>query len=425
VLGKENGTERSRKAGMNRPTFVSRNPEGLTQSRPLNHRLRFWLSVLLIVIVLLLIRSYYASSTQKSHAPLPPPVVLSVAQTKDVPVYLSGLGNVIPTYSVTVKTQINGQLLRVLFKEGQMVKAGDLLAEIDPRPYQAQLVQYEGQLARDMALLANAKIDLQRYKTLWRQDSVAKQTYDTQTSVVQQDEGTVKIDEGLIQSTKLNLLYTEITSPVDGRVGLRLVDPGNYVQVSDTTGLAVIDTINPITVVFTLPEDNIPEVSSQVYANKTLIVKAYDRSQNKLLSTGTLLTIDNQIDPTTGTVKLKAQFKNDDNHLFPNQFVNVKLLVNTLKNAVTVPTAAIQQGTAGGYVYVLNADNTVSMIAVVSSVTEGTETVVTSGLSAGQSVVTEGTDKLADGMKVTVATGDIGDNKTPVKKTGKNRHSSP
>lgn len=375
-----------------------------TTKRPINRNLRFWMSVLFVLIILLAVHSWYVAVMNGHRKHPPQPVVVAVAHTSDVPVYLSGLGGVTPTTTVPVKTQINGQLLQVFFKEGQFVKAGDQIAQIDPRPYEAQLMQYEGQLTRDEALLTNAELDLKRYTKLWRQDSVAKQVLDTQASLVKQDEGTVQLDKGLVASTKLNLMYCKITSPVDGRVGLRFVDPGNYVQVSDATAIAVIDTLSPITVVFTLPEDNIQDVLSQVEAGATLKVEAYDRMQNKLLETGTLLTMDNQVDPTTGTVKLKAQFENSDNHLFPNQFVNIKLLVKTLQNAIVVPTASIQHGAQGTFVYVLNEDKTVTARPVVVGVAEHDDSTITSGITPGESVVVEGSDKLTDGAKVTIIT---------------------
>lgn len=368
---------------------------------PFYRKTGFWLLVLTILVSIIIIQHWPFG---KSKKPLPGiPIVTATAQTANVPVFLTALGSVTPTYTVTVRTQINGQLLKVLYKEGQMVKKGELLAEIDPRPYQAQLMQFQGQLLRDQALLANAQLDLKRYQTLWRQDSIAKQTLDTQASLVNQYLGAVKFDEGQIQTIKVNLIYTEITSPVDGRVGLRLVDPGNYVQTTDTTGIAVIATLQPITVIFSIPEDNVPEVLEQINAGTTLTVNAYDRQQNKLLAVGKLLTIDNQIDPTTGTVKLRAQFENENNALFPNQFVNTQLLVTTLTNATIIPTAAIQHGVQNNFVYIVNNDNTVSVKSVVLGVVSGEFTVVKSGISAGQLVVVEGADKLIEGSIVTIA----------------------
>lgn len=362
------------------------------------------LLILLVLLVIFVIAwLIFKPSAKLPEAPTQS-VVIAEAKHKDVPVFLNALGTVTPTYSVTVKTQVSGQLMQVLFTEGQMVKKGELIAEIDPRPYEAQLVQYQGQLARDTALLDNAKVDLNRYQTLWKQDSVAKQTLDTQVSLVRQDEGNVKLDEGLIQLTKVNLVYTKITSPIDGRVGLRLVDPGNFVQPSDATGIVVINMINPITVVFTLPEDDIHDVVKQINEGKKLVVYAYNRSQTKLLATGTLLTIDNQVDVTTGTVKLKAEFANDDNILFPSQFVNVKLLIATLSNATVVPTAAIQHGADNTFVYLLNVDHTkVKAMPVVIGVTNENDTVIKSGIKPGQFVVTEGADKLTDGASISVA----------------------
>ena len=374
----------------------------LKKFTPLNQRLSFWLVVLAVTVIIGIKRDQ--TSHKKGNNKLNAvSVVLADATSRDVPIYLSALGNVTPTYTVTVKTQINGQLLLVAFKEGQMVNAGDLLADIDPRPYQAQLVQYEGQLIRDSALLANALIDLKRYQTLWKQDSVSQQTLATQVSLVKQYEGDVKNDEGLIQSVKVNLAYCHIISPVNGRIGLRLVDPGNFVQTSDTAGIAVVNTISPITVVFTIPEDSVPQVLPLVNADKLLEVKAYDRQQNKLLATGTLLTIDNQIDTTTGTVKLKANFENTDNHLFPNQFVNIKLLVNTLHNATVAPTAAIQHGANGDFVYLVKDDQTAHVQPIVIGAPIVNDTTITAGLLPGQSVVIEGADQLTDGAAVIVA----------------------
>lgn len=383
--------------------MTSESPNAVPNKRkPLNRRLSFWITLLILVIVLYLIKQNNGLGQHHSHSGQPIPIVLAPVQSNDVPVYISALGTVTPTYNVTVKTQVNGTLLRVLFREGQFVKAGDLLAEIDSRPYEAQLLQYQGQLARDQALLNNAEIDLKRYQTLWHQDSVAQQTLATQQSLVKQYEGAVKADEGLLDSVKVNLFYCRITAPIDGRIGLRLVDAGNVVQTSDTTGLAVINTLDPITVIFSIPEDDVPKVAQQVNDGKILTVEALDREQNKLLATGTLLTVDNQIDPTTGTVKLKAQFDNKNSVLFPNQFVNVQLLVNTLHNAAIVPTAAIQYATTGPFVYLQNSDSTVSMKPIITGVTIGNNTSVT-GVSPGQSVVVEGADKLTDGAKTTLS----------------------
>ncbi len=362
-----------------------------------NPRHRTWLIVSVAVLLLILIYLFHSSKKPKAQASLP--VVVSVAKTQDVPVYLSGLGSVIPTETITVKTQINGQLLQVLFRQGQKVKAHELLIQIDPRPYEAQLTQFEGQLQRDKALLANARLDLKRYQTLWKQDSVSKQVLDTQASLVQQLIGTVQLDQGQVDATKLNLVYCKITAPVAGRVGLRLVDPGNYVQTTDTTGLVVINTVNPITVIFSIPEDDLRPVIDQLYAGKNLEVKAYDRSQEKLLALGTLRIADNQVDPTTGTIKLRAIFKNEKDKLFPNQFVNIKLLINTLKKATVLPTAAIQHGSKGTYVYRIK-NGKANVVTVKVGPTTGDLSSITSGISLGDVVVIEGSDKLQDGTAV-------------------------
>lgn len=364
------------------------------------HARGLWL--VFFIIALLLVVGLYCSKhgSGKSNVRKPIPVVATVSISRDVPVYLPALGGVTPLDSVTVKTQINGQLQQVFFKEGQMVKKGELLAQIDPRPYQAQLIQYEGQLKRDKALLSNALIDLKRYKTLWKKGSIAQQALANQISLVIQYEGAVQIDTGLLQTTQLNLTYCQITSPVDGRIGLRLVDPGNYVQTTDTTGLFVINSLNPITVVFTLPEDNIPQVLPQIDASQRLLVKVYDRQQNKLLARGALLTLDNQIDPSTGTVKLKALFKNENGTLFPNQFVNVQLRINTLHQATVLPTEAIQHSSKGDFVYLINSDQTVTAQSIVTGIAIGEHTVITHGLKPGQSVVIDGADRLTDGTRI-------------------------
>jgi membrane fusion protein, multidrug efflux system len=385
-----------------KPTVHYKSQNELTEKRkPLNRHVGFWLALLVIIILLAYVRLIFLNHHHSKKAVAALPVVFGSASLANVPVYLNGLGAVTPLNTVTVKTQVNGQLQNVYFTEGQMVKAGDVIAQIDPRPFEAQLTQFEGQLEHDQALLANAQIDLQRYQQLWKQNSVSKQILDTQVSTVQQDEGSVKADEGQIAATKLNLIYAKIVSPVDGRIGLRLVDPGNYVQTSDTTGLVVIATMTPTTVVFVLPEDNIPQVMDQVYAGTKLVAQAYNRDQTEFLESGTLLAVDSQVDPTTGTVKLKAQFANAGNKFFPDQFVNIKLLIKTLTGAVIVPTAAIQNGSQGSYIFTLNADkSTVHIQPVTTGVTEGDDTVISKGLSAGQTVIVEGADKLTEGSAV-------------------------
>lgn len=359
----------------------------------------FWLITSLIVMVLSLTWFFYATRRSTKVVSRPTPIVSAPVVNRDMPIYLSALGNVTPTYNVTVHSQIMGVLQKVFFKEGQFVKKGDLLAQIDPRPYEALLKQYKGNLMRDKALLANARIDLKRYQDLWKQDSVSQQTLATQQALVEQYEGAVKTDEGLIESTKINLIYCRIVSPISGRIGLRLVDAGNLIQLSDTTGIAVITTINPITVIFSLPEDYIPGLINQVYDNEAMKVYAYDRQQEQLLASGRLLTLDNQIDPNTGTVKLRAQFANKKNKLFPNQFVNIKILVDTLKNAVVVPTAAVQHTLTYDFVYLVD-KQTVVIKKISTGPSIGNETVINKGLTPGQLVVTEGADKLVSGAHV-------------------------
>jgi membrane fusion protein, multidrug efflux system len=332
----------------------------------------------------------------------PQPVGAATIGRGDIRVLINALGTVTPIATITVQTQINGQLQEVAFTEGQMVKKGDFLAQIDPRPYQLLQAQYEGQLAHDQGVLAQARVDLARYKTLAEQNSIARQQYEDQIYIVQQDEGTVKLDQALIDQQKLNVAYCHINSPVTGRIGLRLVDPGNYLQTTNSTGVAVVTQLQPITVIFPVPEDDLPDILSQTKTGTTLDVYAYDRANVRSLATGRVTALDSQIDTTTGTAKLRAQFDNADNALFPNQFVNAQLVVKTLPNVVTVPTAAIQRGAPGTYVYVVNANDSVSVRPVSIGPTEGPMAAVNSGLSVGERVVVDGTDRLRDGARVTI-----------------------
>ncbi len=327
------------------------------------------------------------------------PVGTATVAKGDINVVLNSLGTVTTLRNVTVSAQVTGQLLSVNFKEGQLVNKGDVLAEIDPRMYQAALTQAEGSLVRDQALLAEAKIDLERYQTLFKQDSIAKQQLDSQASLVHQYEGTVKVDQGQIDTAKVNLAYTRIVAPISGRVGLRQIDPGNNLQSSGST-VVVITQLKPIDVLFTLPEDNLPPVLKKVHEGEKLDAEVYDRSGQQKLASGALASLDNLISTTTGTVNAKAEFANDDEGLFPNQFVNVRLLLDVLHDATIIPTSALERGSSGLFVYVVQPDKTVSVRNIKTGPTEGERVAVTDGLQVGEVVVTSGADRLRDGSKV-------------------------
>jgi multidrug efflux system membrane fusion protein len=330
----------------------------------------------------------------------PLPVVVVPAQQADINVILSGLGTVTPLATVTVTTQISGYLAQVNFTEGQMVNKGDVLAVIDPRPYDVALEQAQGQLLQAQAQYKEAQIDLDRYATLSTQDSISKQQVDDQRALVEQYAGMIKSDQGAVDSATLNLAYCHITAPVSGRVGLRLVDPGNYVTPTSSTGLVLLTQVKPITVIFTLPEDSIPEVVKRVRAGAKLSVDAYNRDKTVKLATGTLLTVDNTVDPTTGTFKLRAIFANDGEELFPDQFVNASMLLDVEHGATVIPTSAIERGQQGSFVYVVGDDNKVSAKTVTLGTTEGERVAVTSGISPGDKVVVDGADRLKEGMEV-------------------------
>ncbi len=342
----------------------------------------------------------------RSDASRPLPVVAAAAKKGSIDVYLNALGTVTPRNVVTVHTRVDGELMKLAFKEGQVVKAGDVLAQIDPRPFQVQLTQAMGQMTKDQALLKNAQLDLERYRTLLSQDSISSQQVDTQEALVRQYVGTVQSDQGAIDSAKLQLTYSRVTAPIGGRTGLRQVDPGNVVHAADTNGLVVITQLQPSTVIYPIPEDNVPQVMKRMQSGEAVVVEAWDRDQKVKLATGKLLTVDNQIDPTTGTVKLKAEFANDNLALFPNQFVNIRMLVQTLTDATLIPTAAIQRGAPGTFVYVVKADKSVTVTPVKLGPAQAEITSIASGLMVGDLVVVDGADKLREGAKVELITRD-------------------
>jgi multidrug efflux system membrane fusion protein len=389
-----------------------RNPSGSPQGRlepvrrpPSRLRRFLWTAVVILALAEVFIwyqgrQSSQTASAARSTATPPSPVVASTAAKGDVDIAVNGLGTVTPLATVTVRTQIAGQLQQIAFTEGQEVEKGDFLALVDPRPYQAALDQLQGQLLKDQAVLQGAEVDLARFQKLSAQNSIARQQVDDQHYLVLQEQGTVKSDQAQVENAQLNLAYCHIVAPVAGRVGLRQVDQGNYVQTSDANGIVVITELHPISVIFTLPEDDLPAIMKRLGAGATLPVTAYDRSQSEKLADGVLNTLDNQIDTTTGTVKLRAQFDNKDESLFPNQFVNVRLLVDVLKGAVVIPTAAIQRGAPGTFVYLIGADNKVSVRKIDLGPIDGERAAVQSGLEVGDRVVIDGADKLREGATV-------------------------
>ena len=395
-------------------------PESFVKARPApaiapvvrRHRWGKIALAVAIAIALVVAWQYFeniAPSTVDATRPVapsgaPPQTVRAADATAgDMPITIDALGTVTPFATVTVKSQIAGKLMQVGYQEGQLVKEGDFLAQIDSRPFEATLAQAQAQLAKDTSLYAQAQADLARYVTLNKQDSIAHQQVDDQTFLVAQDKAAMANDQAQIDAAKLNVFYTRIVSPITGRVGLRLVDAGNYIQPSDTTGLVIITQLDPISVVFSTPEDNLPRITRRLNAGAKLPVTAFDRSNVKQLAAGVLTTFDNQIDTTTGTFKLRATFANPDNVLFPNQFVNTRLLVDTLTGVVVVPNAAVQLGQQGSFVYVVKDDDTVTVRKVVTGATDATRTVVSSGLALGEKVVIDGADRLREGTKIRLA----------------------
>jgi len=372
-----------------------------TATTPKHHWVRPTLIVLGVLIVGWLIFKWWSAPKAKPAVVPVIPVAVGGVQSGDINVYLDELGTVTPVYTVTVASRVAGELTEVRYTEGQLVKKNELLAIIDPRPYRALVVQAQGQLSRDQALLANARLDLVRYQNSFKEHAIPEQQLATQQALVEQDQGTVTLDQGNLDAAQVNLDYTRIVSPIDGRVGLRLVDPGNIVPANGTTGIAMITQLQPITVIFTIAEDNLDEVIEQIAAGHKLSVTALDRTQKRTLSSGTLLTLDNQINVATGTVRARASFANSHNELFPNQFVNARLLVKTLTKVNLVPDAAIQRNNDLAFLYVVQPDSTVQTSNIKILASDGGVSAVT-GAELNAQVVTDGFDKLQNGTKISI-----------------------
>jgi multidrug efflux system membrane fusion protein len=370
----------------------------------------WWIWLLAIIVLLIGVFYYYreksaadaAAAAKAAAAPHAVPVVTTTARKGDIGDYVEALGTVTPVYTVSVTSRVSGQIMAVHYKEGQAVAKGDALVDIDPRPYQAALTQAQGQLAHDQAVLAEAKIDLDRYQSAYAQNAIAQQQVFDQEQTVKQDEGTVENDQGTVAAAQTNLDYCHITSPIAGRVGIRLVDPGNVVQAASTTSLVVVTQLQPITVIFDVAEDYLPQIQKGMQKGNHLTVQALDRTQESQIAAGTVTTLDNEIDTTTGTVKLRATFVNADMALFPNQFVNAKLLLATEQGVTLVPSAAVQRNAQGPFVYVIGANQTASVRTITAGTTDGTVTAV-QGVQPGEVVAISGFDKLTDGAKVTTS----------------------
>ncbi len=402
------------RSGYKREQERSSGPAGPSSGQPPEPTTRRWPWVVAILVVLVLLfggyryyQSVKAAADAKAKAAAAPravPVTAATAKTGDIGVYVEALGTVTPVYTVTVTSRVQGQIMNIYYREGQMVRKGDKLIDIDSRPYEAALTQAEGQLAHDQAVLKEAQIDLERYQAAYNRNAIAQQQVVDQEQLVRQSEGTVKNDEGAVANARVNLVYCHITSPIDGRVGLRLVDLGNIVQANSTTALVVITQLQPITVIFNVAEIYVGQIESHLRQGQTLTVEALDSSDKKQVAQGKVLTLDNQSDTTTGTVKLRAIFDNRDNALFPNQFVNARLLLDTQHNAILIPAAAVQKNAQGSFVYVVKPDSTAAMTAIQPGTIDG-DTQAVQGIQAGTVVATTGFDKLQDKAPVAVRTG--------------------